>query len=109
MPPEDFPAAPAPDYKLGESVATREAFGVGLKNLAQVNSKVYAIDGDVENSTFVETLQKAFPDRVIEGYIAEQNMVSVGVGMAAQGLVPYVDHVRLFSFPRLRPGSHGSH
>jgi transketolase len=71
-------------------VATREAFGIGLKNLAQVNSKVYAIDGDVENSTFVETLQKAFPDRVIEGYIAEQNMVSVGVGMAAQGLVPYV-------------------
>lgn len=90
VPPEDFPAAPAPDYKLGDIVATREAFGVGLKNLAQVNSKVYAIDGDVENSTFVETLQKAFPDRVVEGYIAEQNMVSVGVGMAAQGLVPYV-------------------
>ena len=90
VPPEDFPAAAAPEYKLGESVATREAFGVGLKNLAQVNPKVYAIDGDVENSTFVETLQKAFPDRVIEGYIAEQNMVSVGVGMAAQGLVPYV-------------------
>src|SRR5580700_1422632 len=41
-PPEpDFPAPPAPDYKLGQSVATREAFGVGLKNLATVNPKVY--------------------------------------------------------------------
>src|SRR5690348_12515256 len=84
-PPESFPAAAAPDYKIGQSVATREAFGVGLKNLAAVNPKVYAIDGDVKNSTFTETLQKAFPDRLIEGFIAEQNMVSLGVGMAAQG------------------------
>ena len=88
--PENFPAAAAPDYKLGQSVATREAFGVGLKNLAAVNPKVYAIDGDVKNSTFTETLQKAFPDRLIEGFIAEQNMVSLGVGMAAQGLVPFI-------------------
>jgi transketolase len=88
--PEDFPAAAAPDYKIGQSVASREAFGVGLKNLAAVNSKVYAIDGDVKNSTFTETLQKAFPDRLIEGFIAEQNMVALGVGMAAQGLVPFV-------------------
>src|SRR6266581_1600649 len=68
-PPENFPAAAAPDYKLGQSVATREAFGVGLKNLAAVNPKVYAIDGDVKNSTFTETLQKTFPDRLIEGFI----------------------------------------
>lgn len=89
-PPENFPPAAAPDYKIGQSVATREAYGVGLKNLATVNAKVYGVDGDVENSTFTETLQKAFPDRVIEGFIAEQNMVSLGVGMAAQGLVPFV-------------------
>jgi transketolase len=89
-PPENFPRAAAPDYKIGQSVATREAYGIGLKNLATVNAKVYGIDGDVENSTFTETLQKAFPDRVIEGFIAEQNMVSLGVGMAAQGLVPFI-------------------
>src|SRR5260370_14633344 len=75
---------------MGQSVATREAFGVGLKNLAAVNPKVYAVDGDVKNSTFTETLQKAFPDRLVEGFIAEQNLVSVGVGMAAQGLVPFI-------------------
>ena len=91
-----FSPAAAPDYKIGQIAATREAFGVGLKNLAAVNSKVYAIDGDVKNSTFTETLQKAFPDRVVEGYIAEQNMVCVGVGMAAQGLVPFVDTFACF-------------
>jgi transketolase len=89
-PPAEFPAPAAPDYKIGQSVATREAFGVGLKNLATVNPKVYAIDGDVKNSTFTETLQKAFPDRLVESFIAEQNMVSLGVGMAAQGLVPFI-------------------
>jgi transketolase len=28
--PPDFPAPPAPDYKLGQEVATREAYGTGL-------------------------------------------------------------------------------
>ena len=94
--PDDFPATAAPDYKAGQTVATREAYGVGLKNLAAVNPKVYAVDGDVKNSTFAETMQKAFPDRLIQGYIAEQNMVSVAVGMAAQGLVPFVDTFACF-------------
>src|SRR5260370_4849812 len=84
------PARGGTDYKRGQSGGSREAFGVGLKNRAAVNPKVYAVDGDVKNSTFTETLQKAFPDRLVEGFIAEQNMVSVGVGMAAQGLVPFI-------------------
>lgn len=120
VPPENFPPAAAPEYKVGQSVATREAYGVGLKNLATVNAKVYGVDGDVENSTFTETLQKAFPDRVIEGFIAEQNMVSLGVGMAAQGLVPFVgtfacflsrayDQVRMAAISRSSIKLVGSH
>jgi len=119
-PPENFPAPAPPDYKIGQSAASREAFGVGLKNLAAVNPRVYAIDGDVKNSTFTETLQKAFPDRLVEGYIAEQNMVSLGVGMAAQGLVPYIgtfacflsrayDQVRMAAISRSSIKLCGSH
>jgi transketolase len=118
--PANFPPAAPPEYKASQSVATREAFGVALKKVAEVNPKVYAIDGDVENSTFVETLQKAHPDRVIEGYIAEQNMVSVGVGMGAQGLVPYIgtfacflsrayDQVRMAAISRSSIKLCGSH
>ena len=94
--PPDFPAPPPPNYALGQLAASREAFGTGLKNLASVNPKVYSVDGDVKNSTFSETLEKAFPDRLIQGYIAEQNLVSVAVGMAAQGLVPFVDTFACF-------------
>ena len=61
-----------------------------------MNPKVYALTGDVKNSTFSETLQKAYPDKLIQGYIAEQNLVSVAVGMAAQGLVPFVDTFACF-------------
>ena len=50
--PPDFPRRPPPDYTIGQMVATREAYGTGLKNLAAVNPKVYAVDGDVKNSTF---------------------------------------------------------
>ena len=118
--PPDFPAPAAPEYKVGQSVASREAYGTGLRKLATVNPKVYALDGDVKNSTFSETLEKAFPDRLIQGYIAEQNMVSVAVGMAAQGLVPFAasfacflsrayDQVRMAAISRSNINLCGSH
>jgi transketolase len=86
----DFPAPTALTYKLGESIATREAYGTALARLGEVNEAVIAIDGDVKNSTFAETFQKQYSDRLIQGFIAEQNMVSVAVGLAAQNLVPFV-------------------
>jgi transketolase len=87
--PPDFPAPAAPDYKAGETVATREAYGFALRKLAMVNPKVLAVDGDVKNSTFSETIEKVEPDKLVEGYIAEQNMVALSVGLAAQGYVPF--------------------
>ncbi|MGH9593413.1 MAG: transketolase, partial [Bryobacteraceae bacterium] len=87
--PPDFPAPAAPEYKAGELVATREAYGVALRKLAVVNPHVVAVDGDVKNSTFSDGIEKAAPDRLIESYIAEQNMVSLSVGLAAQGMVPF--------------------
>ncbi len=118
--PADFPPPAAPDYQPGQGVATREAYGTALKKLGAVNPKVVALDGDVKNSTFAETLEKAYPDRLYQGYIAEQNLVSVGVGLAAQGLVPFVatfacflsrayDQVRMAAISRSNLNLCGSH
>ena len=94
--PPDF-AAPKPlAYKLGDVVATREAYGTALARLGEVNEHVIAVDGDVKNSTFAETYQKAYSDRLVQGFIAEQNMVSVGVGFAAQNLVPFISTFACF-------------
>jgi len=118
--PPDFPSPAAPEYKPGQTVATREAYGTALAKLGAVNPKVIALDGDVKNSTFAETLQKAYSDRLFQGYIAEQNLVSAAVGLAAQGLVPFVatfacfttrayDQVRMAAISRSNINVCGSH
>jgi transketolase len=94
--PPDFPALPPPDYALGFQIATREAYGKALARMATANPRVVALDADVKNSTFAEFLEKAHPERFYQGYIAEQNMVSVGVGLAARGYVPFMSTFACF-------------
>jgi transketolase len=94
--PPDFPAPAAPDYAADAKVATREAYGFGLKRLGAANKQVVAISGDVKNSTFSETFQDAEPDHFWQGYIAEQNLVSVAVGLQARGKVPFADTFACF-------------
>nr|CAH7735441.1 unnamed protein product [Callosobruchus chinensis] len=73
-----------PSYKIGEKVATRNAYGTALVKLAQNNDRVIALDGDMKNSTFSEALKKFDPKRFIECFIAEQNLVGVGIGAACR-------------------------
>src|SRR5277367_398515 len=40
---------PAIDYKLGDLVATREAYGAALARLGEVDERIVAIDGDTKN------------------------------------------------------------
>jgi len=94
--PPDFPAPAAPDYDPSKPVATREAYGIALKRLGAVNRNIVAISGDVKNSTFSETFEHAYPDHFYQGYIAEQNLVSVAVGLAARGKVPFADSFACF-------------
>jgi transketolase len=49
-----------------------------------------AVDGDVKNSTYADKFFEAYPERAFEGYIAEQNMVGMGIGLAAKGYVPFI-------------------
>ena len=118
--PPNFPTPAPPEYQRGQMVATREAFGTALRKLAAVHPKIVALDGDVKNSTFTEVLEKAYPDRLYQGYIAEQNLVGVGVGLAAQGQVPFVatfacflsrayDQVRMAAISRSNLNLCGSH
>jgi transketolase len=82
------PVAP-PAYKLGEEVATREAYGVALAKLGEVDARVVALDADVKNSTFSDKFKKAFPDRFYENFIAEQVMIGAAMGLAARGAIPF--------------------
>jgi transketolase len=94
--PPDFPTPAAPDYKLGQMMATREAYGYALKRIGAVNPNLIALSGDVKNSTFSEIFGDAYPTHFYQAYIAEQNMVSVGVGLAARGKTVFVDTFACF-------------
>jgi transketolase len=94
--PPDFPEPTPPSYKQDASVATREAYGNALKRIGAVNPQIVALDGDVKNSTFAEIFGDAYPDRFYQAYIAEQNMISVGVGLAARGKVPFLSTFACF-------------
>jgi len=72
-------------------LATRKAYGIALRALGNVNSRVVVLDADVSNSTFAETFarQSDLADRFIECKIGEQNMMSVGAGLSAAGKIPF--------------------
>jgi transketolase len=118
--PPEFAAPAPPDYKLGQQVATREAYGLALKKLGAACPQVVAIDGDVKNSTFAEIFGKEFPHRLFQGFIAEQNMAGIGVGLAARGHVPFIasfacfltrayDQIRMAGVSRSNLNFCGSH
>lgn len=92
----DQGAAGDPQYEVGEMVATRVAYGNALVRLGRVMPEVVVLDGDVKNSTFSEKFKEAFPDRFVEAYIAEQNMVGAALGLAAEGKVPFASSFACF-------------
>jgi transketolase len=88
--PADFVRAMRPPvYKMGDLVATREAYGTALAALGALDHRIVALDADVKNSTFSETFQHAFPDRFFEAYIAEQVMIGAAMGLASRGAIPF--------------------
>ncbi len=92
---ERKPIAP-PNYKIGEMVATREAYGSGLVKLGEADPTVVVLDGDTKNSTYSERFLKAFPDRFFEGFIAEQNVISMATGLAARGKTVFASSFAVF-------------
>lgn len=101
------PAYPPPPYKIGDKdVATRKAFGQALAAIGRVDQRIVALDGDVKNSTYTDEFAGAAPKRFFEGFIAEQNMVGMAMGLSARGKIPFAstfacfltrayDHVRM--------------
>ena len=87
---------PAISYKLGDSIATREAYGAALVRIGETDPRVVAMDGDTKNSTFADKFFKKFPERSTECFIAEQNLVAVAIGYATRGHVPFASTFATF-------------
>jgi len=77
-------------------VSTREAYGNALVKLGEKNKKIVVLDAEVSNSTYSEKFKEKFPDRFFEMFIAEQNMVSVALGLSKMGYIPFVSTFAAF-------------
>ncbi len=75
----------------------RKGFGKGLVKAGELNENVVAACADLTDSTQMNFFKDAFPGRYIEIGIAEQNLVTVGSGLAAQGKIPFVSSYAAFS------------
>jgi transketolase len=94
--PPAYDRLPAPAYKKGDSVATREAWGTALAAIGGADERIVALDADVKNSTFSERFEKAFANRFFECFIAEQVMVGASMGLAARGAIPFASTFACF-------------
>jgi transketolase len=68
----------------------RDEFGEALLAVCRENPKVVVLDGDLGNSTKAETVRQAYPERFFNIGIAESNLVCIGAGLAACGLIPWI-------------------
>jgi transketolase len=84
-----------PAYQLGDKVATRKAYGEGLRALG-ARPEVVVLDGEVSNSTHADIFKAAHPDRFFEMYIAEQQLVAAAVGMSVRGYVAFASSFAAF-------------
>jgi transketolase len=80
-----------------EQEANRMGFGRGLVAAGHADGNVVALCADLTESTRIIEFAHAFPDRYIEVGIAEQNLVTVGAGMALAGKVPFTASYAAFS------------
>jgi transketolase len=75
----------------------RKGFGRGLVEAGRINDQVVAACADLTESTQMSLFREAFPDRFFEVGVAEQNLVTVGSGLAAMGKIPFVGSYAAFS------------
>ncbi len=76
--------------------ATRDAYGNTLVEMMQDDEKIVVLDAEVSNSTRSEAVKDFYPERFFEMFIAEQNMVSVAVGLSRRGYKPFVSTFAAF-------------
>jgi transketolase len=80
-----------------EEEPIRKGFGRGLLAAAKKNPNIVAACADLTESTQMGPFREAYPERFIEMGVAEQNLVTVGAGLAAMGKVPFVSSYAAFS------------
>jgi transketolase len=74
----------------------RNAYVDTLAELARTDHRIVGVVNDSIGSSKLDAFKKAFPDRLINVGIAEQDMVGVAAGLANGGRIPFVSAASCF-------------
>ena len=80
-----------------KSEPIRKGFGLGLLEAGKRLDNVVAACADLTESTQIHLFAKEFPERFVQVGVAEQNLVTIGSGLAAAGKIPFVSSYAAFS------------
>ena len=75
----------------------RSGFGRGLLAAGKEDENIVGACADLTGSTKMDAFAQAFPERFIQIGVAEQNLVTVGAGLAALGKIPFVSSYAAFA------------
>jgi transketolase len=84
------------EYTKGDMIATRKAYGTALALLGDICDAVVSLDAEVKNSTYAEIFESVHPERFFQCFVAEQNMVGMGVGFDCRGRIPFISTFSAF-------------
>ncbi len=87
---------PLPNNFLVQMKYMRDAVADVLPELGLEDERVVVLDADLGHSTRAAAFGERFPDRYFQMGIAEQNMVGVAAGLAAEGKIPFVSTFAIF-------------
>lgn len=80
-----------------EQIPSRDGYGEGLVLAGEEDPNVVALCADLTESTRTQAFAEKFPERFIEIGVAEQNLATVGAGMALGGKIPFITSYATFS------------
>ena len=87
------------EFKIGDKIATREAYGKALVELGADHDFV-VLDADLAEATKTCYFAKAYPGRFFDCGIAEGNMVGIAAGLAAAGKTVVASSFAMFAAGR---------
>jgi transketolase len=78
------------NYIHPDLVATRKAYGNALALLGDTCDAIVSLDAEVKNSTYADIFETVHPERFFQCFIAEQNMVGMGIGFDCRNRIPFI-------------------
>ncbi|MGG7213606.1 transketolase family protein [Clostridium nigeriense] len=81
------------------NIATREAYGEALKELAS-NENVVVLDADLAKATKSIEFKKVAPERFFDMGISEADMIGTAAGLATCGKIPFATTFAMFGAGR---------